>query len=212
MTAIGILGSGNVAWALAAPLHRAGHEVLVGSRVPDAAAARWAGSPARVTTLDEAAGASAVVVDALPGDAALDTLTGLAARLDGKVLADVANAVTFDADGFAAGPLYPGGSLAEEIQRALPSVRVVKTLSTMHVSVMAAPGLLSTPPTAFLSGEAPEAKAVVRELLTALGWEKEWVLDLGGVESARAPEAFVLMVGGLVRALGPVPFALSVAR
>jgi hypothetical protein len=49
-------------------------------------------------------------------------------------------------------------------------------------------------------------------LLADLGWRPEWIIDLGGLGTARVTEAFVLLVRPLVRALGPVPFALSVAR
>ncbi|MDQ0311499.1 putative dinucleotide-binding enzyme [Kitasatospora herbaricolor] len=212
MTTIAVLGSGTGARTLAGRLRDGGHQVVVGSRDPRRAAGRWAGSGVRLTGLAEAAESAALVVNALPGPVSVEVLGGLAAPLAGKVLVDVANATESDAGGFASGLRYPGGSLAEEIQRVLPDVRVVKTLNTVHESVMADPTGLATPPTAFLSGDDAEAKKAVGELLGELGWPADWIIDLGGVESARAPEAFVLMVGGLVRALGPVPFGLSVAR
>ncbi|MFD7983727.1 NADPH-dependent F420 reductase [Kitasatospora indigofera] len=212
MTTIAVLGSGTVARTLAGRLTDGGREVVVGSRDPRRAAERWAGSGVRLAGLAEAADSGALVVNALPGPVSVEMLGGLAAQLAGKVLVDVANATDSDARGFASGLRYPGGSLAEEIQRALPDVRVVKTLNTVHESVMADPTGLATPPTAFLSGDDAEAKKAVGGLLGELGWPADWIIDLGGVESARAPEAFVLMVGGLVGALGPVPFGLSVAR
>ncbi|GLW06808.1 oxidoreductase [Microtetraspora sp. NBRC 13810] len=213
MTKIAILGSGRVARVLAGGFRDAGHEVVVGSRTPDGpAAAGWAAAGVRVTGLPEAAGLGEVAVNALPGAVSAGVLGGLAAELSGKVLVDVANAVEPDAAGFARALRHPGGSLAEELQRALPGTRVVKTLNTVHDSLMARPGSLGTPPTAFVSGNDADAKAIVAGLLADLGWPAGWIIDLGGVESARVPEAFVLMVGDLVGALGPVPFALSVAR
>lgn len=212
MTTIAVLGSGTVARTLAGRLTAGGREVVVGSRDPRGAAERWAGSRVHLTGLAEAAESAALVVNALPGPVSVEVLGGLAAQLSGKILVDVANATESDARGFASGLRYPGGSLAEEIQRALPDVRVVKTLNTMHESVMADPTRLAAPPTAFLSGDDAGAKRIVGDLLGELGWPADWIIDLGGVESARAPEAFILMVGGLVGALGPVPFGLSVAR
>ncbi|MEU4234022.1 NAD(P)-binding domain-containing protein [Nonomuraea sp. NPDC026600] len=209
MTTITVLGSGNVARALTGRLRDAGHEVLVGSRAPDKVTADFG---VRVAGPREAAGAAEVVINAMPGEVSVEMLTGLAAELAGKVLVDIANATESDSYGFAAALLYPGSSLAEEIQRALPDVRVVKTLNTMHSSVMVDPALTATPPTAFLSGDDPDAKKVVGGLLAELGWVPEWIIDLGGVETARGPEAFLLMVGGLVRALGPVPFGMAVAH
>nr|WP_219535503.1 NAD(P)-binding domain-containing protein [Nonomuraea guangzhouensis] len=209
MTTITVLGSGNVARALTGRLRDAGHEVIVGSRAPDAVAADFG---VRVAGLREAAKSAEVVINALPGGVSVEVLTGLAAELSGKVLVDIANATESDAYGFASALFYPGSSLAEEIQRALPDVRVVKALNTMHSSVMADPALLAVSPTAFLSGDDADAKKVVGGLLAELGWVPEWIIDLGGVETARGPEAFLLMVGGLVRALGPVPFAMAIAH
>ncbi|WP_436787995.1 NADPH-dependent F420 reductase [Yinghuangia sp. YIM S10712] len=210
MAAIAILGSGNVAHTLGGALAR-NHRITIGSRNPTEAAAAWPGPDVRVTDLAEAACAGDVVVNALPGHVSVDVLRGLAPHLAGKVLLDVANAVRFDARGFASGLVHPGGSLAEELQRALPDVRVVKSLNTAHVSVMADPASLSVPPSVFLSGDDADAKAAVAGLLAELGWWQDRIIDLGPVESARGPEAFILMVGGLVRHLGPVPFALAVA-
>ncbi|GGZ28045.1 NADP oxidoreductase [Streptomyces inusitatus] len=207
---IGIVGAGQVARALALPLSAAGHRVIVGARRPDAAG-DW-GPGVRVTRPEEAAEAADLVINALPGAVSAEVLGPLAPRLAGKVLIDVANAVVPDAHGFASALRYPGSSLAEELQRTLPGVRGVKTLNTVHVSVMAVPSSLGVPPSAFLSGDDGDAKRAAEALLISLGWPPAWILDLGGVASARGPESFVLMVGGLVRALGPVPFGLAVAR
>lgn len=76
-----------------------------------------------------------------------------------------------------------GSSLAEEIQRALPDTRVVKT------------------PTR-------SARRLAAALLTDLGRRPEWIIDLGDLATARVTEAFVL----LARPLGPVPFGPPVAR
>jgi hypothetical protein len=212
MRAIAVLGSGTVARALAGKLRETGHEVTVGSRNPRRSAPAWADSGISVTGLQAAADSAEMVINAMPGSTSLGTLAGLSAQLTGKVLVDIANATHLDSDGFASALMYPGGSLAEEVQRALPDVHVVKTLNTMHVSIMAEPASLAVAPSAFVSGNDAGAKKVVSGLLTELGWSPEWIIDLGDVTSARVPEAFILMVGGLVRALGPVPFAMAIAR
>jgi 8-hydroxy-5-deazaflavin:NADPH oxidoreductase len=202
MTTIGILGSGQVSRTLAGALRGAGHQVSVGSRTPRGAA----------VSLAEAASTGEVVVNAIPGAVSVEVLSGLADPLAGKILIDVANAVESDGHGFASALCYPGDSLAERLHLALPRTRVVKTLNTAHESVMAGPAALAVPPTAFLSGEDEAAKRVVLGLLGDLGWRPEWVIDLGGIATARVPEAFVLLISPLVRALGPVPFAIGVAR
>lgn len=147
-----------------------------------------------------------------PAAGSLERLAALREELRGKILVDVSNATTDGPDGLPADLLYPGSSLAERLQEALPDTRVVKTLNTMLFPVMTAPAMLTRPPTAFLSGEDPQAKQTVHDLLTDLGWRKEWISDLGGIRTARATEAAILFVPHVIRSSGFAPFALSIAR
>ncbi|MEW2084226.1 NAD(P)-binding domain-containing protein [Streptomyces sp. NPDC005283] len=198
MTTIAVLGNGRVGGNLATALTRAGHEVTVVDRTPGAAA--------------DAARTARIVINATPGDGSLDRLAALRDELSGKILVDVSNATTDGPDGLPADLIYPGSSLAEQLQEALPETRVVKTLNTMLFPVMTAPATLTHTPTAFLSGEDPQAKQTVRELLTDLGWHKEWITDLGGIQTARATEAAILFVPHVIRSSGFAPFAISIAR
>ncbi|MEY9874600.1 putative dinucleotide-binding enzyme [Streptacidiphilus sp. MAP12-33] len=198
MTTIAVLGNGRVGGNLATALTRAGHQVTVADRTPGAAG--------------DAARTAEVVINATPGAGSLDRLAALRAELQGKILVDVSNATTDGPDGLPADLLYPGSSLAEQLQEALPETRVVKTLNTMLFPVMTAPDILAQPPTAFLSGEDPQAKQTVRELLTDLGWRTEWIADLGGIQTARATEAAILFVPHVIRSSGFTPFAISIAR
>jgi predicted dinucleotide-binding enzyme len=194
MSVIGILGAGNVARALAPALSAAGHDVIVGTRESLASVAASAG----------------IAVNALPGAASVDVLGRLRPALAGKVLVDVANAVEIGPDGFASRLLYR--SLAAELQRVLPDTRVVKALNTVGPApLMASPASLGAPST-FLCGDDAGAKQIVAGLLADLGWQRRSVIDLGGVANAWWPESFMLMVRPLVGALGPVPFALTVAH
>ncbi|MCK2241359.1 MULTISPECIES: NADPH-dependent F420 reductase [unclassified Crossiella] len=211
MTTIAILGSGRVAANLAGKLSAAGHSVLIGTRDPAAAPERWTGPPATFTTAREAAERAEVVVNATPGDSSPERLRALRDVLRGKVLVDIANATRRGADGLPGGLCFPNGSLAEVLQDALPETRVVKTLNTMLFTVMTNPRLLATPPTAFLSGDDPAAKDLVRGLLGDLGWPPEWIEDLGDIGTARGTEALVLLVPALLRKHGPRPFALTIA-
>ncbi|WP_329103989.1 NAD(P)-binding domain-containing protein [Micromonospora sp. NBC_01699] len=210
MTRIAILGSGNVARALAGPLAANGHPVVVGSRTPDGLS--WDDDGVAVASPADAVAGAEIVVNALPGAVSLPVLVDLGPSLAGRILVDVANGVRIGADGFATSLLHPGSSLAERIQAALPTTRVVKALNTMHVSLMADPGSLPTPPTVFVSGDHPDARRATGMLLADLGWRPEWVVDLGGLASARWTETFPLVVRPLVHALGPVPFGLAIAR
>ncbi|WP_242904868.1 NADPH-dependent F420 reductase [Actinomadura terrae] len=211
MTNIAVLGSGRVGGVLAAGLAGAGHRVTIGTRDVPATAAAFAGSPVAVATPAAAIEASSVVVNATPGDSALDRLAALRGALAGKILVDVSNATERGPDGAPGGLRYPNGSLAEHLQRALPGTRVVKTLNTMLFTVMTDPRGLDVPPTAFLSGDDADAKAEVARLLEDLGWPPGWVHDLGDVTTARGPEAVMLLVPAIMRSRGPVPFAFTVA-
>ncbi|WP_443034082.1 NADPH-dependent F420 reductase [Streptomyces sp. CA2R106] len=198
MTTIAVLGNGRVGGNLAQALTRAGHRVTAVDRAPGAAA--------------DAAEEARIVVNATPGAGSLERLTALRDELRGKILVDVSNATVDGPDGLPADLLYPGSSLAEQLQEALPETRVVKTLNTMLFPVMTAPGALAQAPTAFLSGEDPQAKQAVRELLTDLGWQQEWITDLGGIGTARATEAAILFVPHVIRSSGFAPFAVSIVR
>lgn len=210
MTRICLLGSGNVARALARPLAAHGHTIVVGSRKPESL--RWPDAGVRAATLHEAAGSSDVVINALPGDVSTEVLAPLGPALRGKVLIDVANAVRVGSDGFAAELLHPGSSLAEQIQLLLPETAVVKALNTMHVSLMAEPHLLSGSPAVFVSGDVVDAKRATTVILSDLGWLPQHIFDLGAIDTARWSEGFALMIRPLINTLGPVPFGLAVAH
>ncbi|KOU21766.1 NADPH-dependent F420 reductase [Streptomyces sp. WM6368] len=198
MTTIAVLGNGRVGGNLAKALARAGHEVTVADRAPGAAV--------------DAARTARVVINATPGAGSLDRLAALRDELHGKILIDVSNATVDGPDGLPADLIYPGSSLAEQLQEALPETQVVKTLNTMLFPVMTAPATLAEAPTVFLSGEDLQAKQTVGELLTDLGWHKEWITDLGGIRTARATEAAILFVPHVIRSIGFTPFAISIAR
>ncbi len=210
MSSIAILGSGRVGKALAAALSSAGHDVVIASRTPDETTASWEGPTVPISAIPDAIAAADIVINATPGDTAVDRLGGLREQLSGKVLVDVANATVRGADGAPGGLVYADSSLAEQLQKALPETQVVKTLNTMLFMVMVAPGGLKNPPTAFISGDSADAKATVTGLLADLGWTPEQVLDLGGVASARGPEAVMLLVPDVMRARGFAPFAIGV--
>jgi predicted dinucleotide-binding enzyme len=160
----------------------------------------------------DAAATAQIVINATPGAGSLDRLTALREELRGKILIDVSNATTDGPDGLPADLIYPGSSLAEQLQEALPETRVVKTLNTMLFPVMTAPAALAQTPTVFLSAADPEAKQVVRGLLSDLGWQQDWITDLGGIETARATEAAILFVPHVIRSSGFAPFAVSITR
>ncbi|MBC9714141.1 NAD(P)-binding domain-containing protein [Streptomyces sp. TRM66268-LWL] len=198
---IGILGTGNVGKAVAVGAAAAGHDVVLGSRDPDSR--KDLGFT--VVTQEQAAAHGEIVVNALGSGASLDTLPGLGAALDGKILLDIAIDLTPEMD-----LIHLDRSLAEQLQAALPDVRLVKTFCTVDSAIMAHPlKTLPAPTTIFLSGEDPAAKATVGALLTDFGWAPEQQLDLGGIASARAQEHMALMFVAVAGAVGGHVFNFS---
>ena len=209
MDSITILGSGRVATALGTKLANAGRSIVIGARDVDEARSGWKGPSVEFAEHDAASEMSPIVVNATPGDTSLERLAALRGSLAGKTLVDVSNATERGADGTPGGLKYPNGSLAELLQEALPATRVVKTLNTMAFTVMVDPYCLSNPPTAFLSGNDAQAKAQAIALLGDLGWPRDWIEDLGGIVTARGPEAMFAMAPFIVGSRGFKPFALS---
>ncbi len=198
---IAILGTGTAGTTLATGLVAAGHDVVFGSRTPDAKS----DLPAPAATITDAISGSELVISALPGAAALAVLTELTDQLAGHTLLDISNAVTPQFD-----LMYPNASLGAAIQAALPQTRVVKSINTLAIATLIAPEALGAPTQLFLSGDDADAKSLVSGMLASLGWPVEQQLDLGGIESARGPEHWFLLFFAIMRAGGP--FNLAIVR
>jgi 8-hydroxy-5-deazaflavin:NADPH oxidoreductase len=200
---IGILGTGRVANTLAGGLAAAGHALTLGSRRPEAVQ----DSPFAVAGQEEAVRTSELVINATPGRVSVEVVEAIGAdTFAGKVLLDVANAVTADFD-----LVYPNRSVAQALQEALPDARVVKSLNTMPAPLMIAPPTIPLS-TIFVSGDDAEARATVAGLLEDLGWTTEAILDLGGIESARGPEHYFLLFLAVRQAIGTPLFNIHIVR
>ncbi|MFC9705076.1 NADPH-dependent F420 reductase [Streptomyces sp. NPDC056943] len=211
---IAVLGTGEVGRRLAGKLVSLGHEVTLGSRTADnAEAVKWAAEHGGGHgTFADAAGPAELVVNATGGLVSLAVLEAAGAEnLRGKVLVDVSNALDFS-EGFPPKVGLPdGGSVAEQLQRAFPETRVVKTLNTMNNTVMVDPGRVPGLHDVFLSGDDEDAKAVVAELLRSFGWPAGRIRDLGDLTSARAAEQLVQLWLRLYGTLGTGDFNFSVS-
>lgn len=211
-----VLGTGEVGRTLAGKLVALGHEVTLGSRTKDnAAALAWAqeaGPGGHNGTFADAAAFGEVVVNATGGMVSLQALEAAgAANLAGKLLVDVANPLAF-ADGEVVLDPVGSDSLGERIQRAFPQARVVKTLNTVNSAVMVDPSRVPGEHVLFLSGEDPAAKEQTAALLAEFGWPRERVVDLGGITSARGTEAYLLLWVKAMGALGHADFNVALQR
>jgi hypothetical protein len=223
---IGILGTGGVGRTLAGALASGGHDVVLGSRDPDAALAREEPNQQTGTTLAGwhadhpqvgiapfagAAEHGEVVMNATSGSGALAAVDAAGAGPDGKILIDVTNPLAWSERGVSL-IVANTDSLAEQIQRAHPEVRVVKALNTVTAALMVDPGSLhggdhSLP----ICGNDTAAKVQVTEWLRAwFGWTD--VIDLGDLAGARSMEAYILLWLRLYEASGTTLFNTKVVR
>jgi predicted dinucleotide-binding enzyme len=172
--------------AIASKLVALGHEVMMGSRTANnAKATAWTqkvGGRGSAGTFTDAAIFGELVFNCTQGATSLAALRAAGApNLESKIVVDVANVLPPDARG--------PESLGEQIQKAFPSAKVVKALSTVNSEIMVNPRKLPESHTVFLSGNDPGAKQTVRELVEAFGWTD--VIDLGDIATARATEAYL---------------------
>ncbi|MGB8947071.1 MAG: NAD(P)-binding domain-containing protein [Streptomyces sp.] len=205
---IGLLGTGNVARALAGGWRAAGHDVVLGSRSPDVRGAEGELEGFVVVGLGGAAGHGEVLVNATPGTASMSVLNEIGApALAGKVLVDIGVGFTERME-----LSHPNYSLSEEIQAAFPDTHVVKTLATVDSVVMTDPGSLAEAGTIFLSGDDAVAKRTTRRLLGDLGWTDASQLDLGGIVTARGQEHAAYLFMGVAESIGTYGFSFKVVR
>ncbi len=130
-----------------------------------------------------------------------------AANLKSKVLVDISNPLDFSKGMPPTLTVCNSDSLGEQIQRAFPDTRVVKTLNTVNCRVMADPGLVPGEHDLFLSGNDPAAKAQVAEYLGAwFGWKRDNLIDLGDITTARGAEMMLPIWVRLWGALGTADF------
>ncbi|MFJ8659521.1 NADPH-dependent F420 reductase [Streptomyces sp. NPDC093795] len=191
---IGVLGTGNMAQALATHWVRAGHEVLVGGRDERRARllASRLGGGARYGDLGEAAGFGEVALGALPYGAGADVVGGVRDRLDGRVLLDCSNPV---GPGFRL--LTDGGpSAALRLARAAPGARVVKAFNLCHEDVwrMTPPVFDGRRLTVPLCGDDASALARAEELVRDAGCTP---VAGGGLDRAGLLEATAALFIGL---------------
>ncbi|HEX2551822.1 MAG TPA: hypothetical protein VHK64_09535, partial [Nocardioidaceae bacterium] len=145
------------------------------------------------------------------GAAAIPALQAAGAdALAGKVVLDISNPLDFS-QGFPPTLFVKDtDSLGEQVQRAFPETKVVKTLNTLNASLMVEPKTLGESSTVFVSGEDAAAKAVVVEILESFGHED--VIDLGGIETARGTEMLLPIWLQLMGRLGTPQFNFKIVR
>ncbi len=190
MSKVAILGTGQVADALAKGFLSRGHAVMRASRDVSKLAA-WkteAKGDASIGTLADAAGWGEIIVLAVKGSAAESVLdqAGIA-NLAGKVVIDPTNPIADEKpdNGCIRYFTKANESLMERLQAKAPQAKFVKAFNSVGNTFMVDPPFKPRP-AMFICGNDADAKQTVTKILDSFGWQ---AVDMGGVEVARPIEA-----------------------
>ena len=188
----GVLGSGMVGQAISARLAELGHDVIIGTRDPNKLS-EWQAfhQDVKIGSFARTAGHGEIVFNTTNGAASLDVLNMAGeSNLNGKVLIDISNPLDFSRGMPPSLFVSNTDSLGEQIQRAFPQVKVVKTLNTVNANIMVNPRQVADGNHhVFVCGNDAQAKQQVVDILKSFGWIH--VLDLGDITTARGVEMYL---------------------
>ena len=189
-TRIAVIGAGNVGGNLGARFSKAGFPVRFGVR--DTAGseqllARCAKDASMASPADAAEWAEVVFV-AVPATAAVEVVRSLGKRLDGKVVVDCNNPLTWQDGPVWAPPAE--GSLAAALAAAAPGAHVVKGFNTFGAEFHADPARAGAAAQVFLAGNDADAKKRVSEIATTAGFRP---VDAGPLRNAAVLENFAIL-------------------
>jgi len=211
---IAILGTGMVGTTIADKLVSIGHEVRMGSRTSDKAAAwsKGAGRGASHGSFADAAAFGELAFNCTAGTGSLEALEAAGSQnLANKILLDVSNPLDFSKGRPPTLTISNTDSLGEAIQRQLPDTRVVKTLNTMNCRIMVDAARVPGEHDVFVAGNDPEARAQVSR------WLKEWFgwkapIDLGDITASRGLEMWLPLWLRIMGAVKTPDFNVKVVR
>jgi 8-hydroxy-5-deazaflavin:NADPH oxidoreductase len=155
----------------------------------------------KLVSLGEAAKHGEMIVLAVKGEHALESLRMAGEQnLNGKILIDITNPLDFSRGMPPSLLVSNTDSLGEQIQRAFPKVKVVKTLNTVNAILQAEPSKLANGEHhIFMGGNDSAAKEEVVKLMTQYGWKN--IIDLGDIKSSRGAEMMLIIWVNLLSTL-----------
>ncbi|MDD2923112.1 MAG: NAD(P)-binding domain-containing protein [Anaerolineales bacterium] len=212
---IGIFGTGIVGQTIGTRLIELGHDVKMGSRLPENENARaWAkagNKKASYGTYKETAAFGKLLFNCTAGRGSLSAFEfARASDLNNKILIDVSNPLDFSRGLPPTLTVCNTDSLGEQLQRAHPLLKVVKALNTMNVDVMVHPERVRGAHDVFICGNDAIAKAAVSKMLTEFGWES--IIDLGDIINSRGMEMALPLWISLQKKLGTNIFNFKVVK
>ncbi len=225
---ISVLGTGMVGQTITPRLIELGHKITIGTRNPKESKGRT--TPNQMTgvsfadwykkypdiklvALSEAAQGADLVINATSGTATLEVLKQVGKEnLAGKVLLDIANPLDFSKGMPPFLSVCNTDSLGEQVQANFPQTKVVKSLNTMNATIMTHPELVPGDHNVFVSGNHPEAKQLITDLLKSFGWKGSNIIDLGDISTARGTEMLLPIWLNLWGVLGHATYNFHIQR
>lgn len=181
MTAVTIIGAGNMGTAIAGVVAKGGNTVQVLTKDPrkasEAIPAATHGTVGEPITSD-------IVILALPYAAVGDVLNQYAGELGGKVIVDLTNPVDFATFDSLVVPV--GSSAAEVIAETLPGSSVLKAFNTTFAATLAGGTVGAESTTVLIAGDDADAKAALATIIETGGLR---AVDAGSLKRAHELEA-----------------------
>ena len=224
---IAVLGTGMVGRAHAEKLAAGGQDVVIGTGNVETTLASskkdamgnspfgtWYKEHAQIPldTFANAAAKGEVIINALNGAVAVQVLKPIEYELADKILIDISIPLDFSLGFPPSLSVCNTNSLGEEIQKALPRVKVVKTLVTMTAALQVnARAVSDGDHTNFIAGNDADARSQVA------AWLKDWYgwtnfIDLGDITNARGMEMALPLWVRVFRALKTPMFNFKVVK
>lgn len=228
MKKISVFGTGVVAQTMAEKLSGLNYQVMMGTRDVSATLSREGNDnfgrqpfkdwklqhpDIQLGTYAEAAAFSDFIINATNGAGSIEALE-LAGKenLANKLVLDIANPLDFSKGMPPSLFVCNTDSLGEQIQKAFPATKVVKSLNTMTAYIMVDPALVPGDHNVFMSGDDAGAKDAVKKLLQEFGWQEKNIIDMGDISTARGTEMLLPIWLRLWGALQTPMFNFSIVR
>lgn len=183
MTAITVIGTGNMGQAIAGIAAKGGASVQILGR--DLEKAGSAAAPLRASAGvvgDPITGE--IVIAAVPYPALAELVETYGGQLAGKIVVDITNPLDFTT--FDALVVPADSSAAAELAAALPGARVIKAFNTNFAATLVGGELGGEPTTVQLAGDDDAAKKALADVIVAAGLR---AVDAGTLKRARELEA-----------------------
>lgn len=129
-----------------------------------------------------------VIISAVPYGAEKEVMEKIRDVATQKIVISIANPLN---ESFSGLVTAPGTSAAEELQKLLPSSKVVKAFNTTYAADFSQPVINGQQVDAFIAGDDEEAVETVKGLVATAGFNP---IDAGGLSASRTLEAMQFLL------------------